>query len=81
MIKMTNVRHILNRSAAVLRQRVREFAPYAAIELLLPGGSLLALVLWLVRRRMKKREALVPAKPMVDAMVAPIGARRNAMAA
>lgn len=31
--------------------RVREVAPYAAIELILPGGSLLALLLWLYRRR------------------------------
>lgn len=30
---------------------VRALAPYAAIELLLPGGSLIALVLWLYRRR------------------------------
>ena len=31
--------------------RAREFAPYAAIELILPGGSLIAIVLWLYRRR------------------------------
>jgi hypothetical protein len=30
---------------------LRELAPYAAIELVLPGGSLLALLLWLYRRR------------------------------
>src|ERR1700739_1586327 len=30
--------------------RLRELAPYAAIELILPGGSLLALLLWLYRR-------------------------------
>jgi hypothetical protein len=30
---------------------LREFAPYAAIELLLPGGSLMALLLWFYRRR------------------------------
>ena len=76
MIEMRNVRHILNRAATVLRHRVREFAPYAAIEILLPGGSLLALVLWLVRRRMKKREALVSAKPAIDAMATPIGETR-----
>ena len=29
---------------------LRQLAPYAAIELLLPGGSLIALVLWLYRR-------------------------------
>ena len=32
-------------------QVVRQLGPYAAIELLLPGGSLLAIVLWLYRRR------------------------------
>jgi hypothetical protein len=37
---------------------LREFAPYAAIELLLPGGSLIALLLWFYRRykRTKTRE-------------------------
>ena len=32
---------------------VRSLGPYAAIELLLPGGSVLALLLWLYRRRRK----------------------------
>jgi len=35
--------------------RLREFAPYAAMELVLPGGSLLALGLWLYRRQRKVR--------------------------
>ena len=30
---------------------VRQLGPYAAIALLLPGGSVLALLLWLLRRR------------------------------
>ncbi len=30
---------------------VRELGPYAAIELVLPGGSLVALLLWFYRRR------------------------------
>jgi hypothetical protein len=30
---------------------LRELGPYAAIELLLPGGSLITLLLWLYRRR------------------------------
>ena len=34
---------------------LREFAPYAAIELIVPGGSVMALLLWLHRRR-KSRE-------------------------
>jgi hypothetical protein len=29
----------------------KELAPYAAIELLLPGGSFMALTLWFYRRR------------------------------
>lgn len=30
--------------------KLRRLAPYAMIELILPGGSLLALLLWLYRR-------------------------------
>lgn len=37
--------------AAVAFARLRELAPYALIELLLPGGSVLALTLWFYRRR------------------------------
>jgi hypothetical protein len=37
------------RTVAILR----EFGPYAAIELFLPGGSLLALLLWVCRRHPK----------------------------
>ena len=37
---------------------LRQLAPYAAIELLLPGGSLIALVLWLYRRN--KQAVRVP---------------------
>ena len=36
---------------------LQQLAPYAAIELLLPGGSLIALVLWLYRRHKKATEA------------------------
>jgi hypothetical protein len=35
----------------VVFARIRHFAPYAVIELLLPGGSVLALSLWFYRRR------------------------------
>jgi hypothetical protein len=31
--------------------RLKRFAPYALIELLLPGGSIIALTLWMLRRR------------------------------
>jgi hypothetical protein len=36
--------------AAALVVKLRGIAPYAAIELVLPGGSLIALLLWLYRR-------------------------------
>jgi hypothetical protein len=39
--------------AAAVLSRLRSLAPYAAIELVLPGGSLLALLLWLYRRYKK----------------------------
>lgn len=31
--------------------RLKDLAPYALIELLLPGGSMIALTLWFYRRR------------------------------
>jgi len=37
--------------AAAVIPRLRALAPYALIELILPGGSLMALLLWLYRRR------------------------------
>jgi hypothetical protein len=45
----------LNSQALTVATKLRELAPYAAIELILPGGSLMALLLWLYRR--KKRFA------------------------
>ncbi len=41
----------LNGHASVVVTKLREIAPYAAMELILPGGSLMALMLWLYRRR------------------------------
>ena len=38
-------------SAAALAAKLRDLAPYALIELILPGGSLMALLLWLYRRQ------------------------------
>jgi hypothetical protein len=38
-------------SAAVVIVRLKALAPYALIELILPGGSVMALLLWLYRRR------------------------------
>jgi hypothetical protein len=37
--------------AAAVIVRFRALAPYALIELILPGGSVVALLLWLYRRR------------------------------
>jgi len=43
----------LGACAAAVVAKLRDLAPYAAIELVLPGGSLMALLLWLYRRRKK----------------------------
>jgi len=40
----------LPRSSAIAAERLRELAPYAAL-LVLPGGSLMALLLWLYHRQ------------------------------
>jgi hypothetical protein len=37
-----------------LIQFARNASPYLAVELLLPGGSVIALLLWLYRHRFKK---------------------------
>ncbi len=36
--------------------RLKDIAPYAAMELILPGGSLMAILLWLYRRQKKAQE-------------------------
>lgn len=46
---------------------LRDLAPYAAIEILLPGGSLMALGLWFFRRK-ARRKALVPATSLAGTM-------------
>ncbi len=38
---------------AAVVAKLRDLAPYAAIELVLPGGSLIALLLWFYRSRQK----------------------------
>ena len=35
--------------------RLRNLAPYAALELVMPGGSVMAILLWLYRRRKQQR--------------------------
>jgi hypothetical protein len=44
-------RRTLSAYTAVVVAKLREFAPYAALELVMPGGSLMALGLWLYRRQ------------------------------
>jgi hypothetical protein len=39
------------RNAAAVIIKLKDLAPYALIELVLPGGSAMALLLWLYRRR------------------------------
>jgi len=41
----------LGGNAAPVIARLKALAPYALIELVLPGGSVMALLLWLYRRR------------------------------
>lgn len=36
--------------AVAAATKLKDFAPYALLELVLPGGSLMALLLWLYRR-------------------------------
>jgi hypothetical protein len=54
------VRRTLSAYTAVVVAKLREFAPYAALELVMPGGSLMALGLWLYRRQ--KRASLLAAQ-------------------
>lgn len=44
--------------------KLRELAPYAAIEIVLPGGSLMALLLWLYRRQRKAPYRTAPANTL-----------------
>jgi hypothetical protein len=37
-------------AASTVLARLRDLAPYAVLELVLPGGSVMALLLWLYRR-------------------------------
>jgi len=44
--------------AAAVIVRLKVLAPYALIELVLPGGSVMALLLWLYRRRQCYQSAI-----------------------
>jgi len=52
-----------------LANTVRELGPYAAIALILPGGSLIALGLWILRRRAR----IVASLPRLLVIVAALG--------
>lgn len=39
---------------------IRQVAPYLAIELILPGGSIIALILWLLRNRGRVQNRIRP---------------------
>jgi len=43
----------VNAYAVAIVAKLRDLAPYALMELILPGGSLMALLLWLYRRQKK----------------------------
>jgi hypothetical protein len=45
---------------------LRSLGPYAAIELLLPGGSVLALLLWLYRRQRRTVAASTAAAKLLS---------------
>lgn len=44
---------------------IRSAAPYLAIELILPGGSLIALILWLVKNRRSLKGKLAAAQARI----------------
>jgi hypothetical protein len=48
---------IMSRLATIIAC-IRSAAPYLAIELILPGGSLIALCLWLLKQRARRRGGL-----------------------
>ena len=50
-----------------IRAVLKEFAPYAAIELILPGGSVIAILCWLYRRRRRASSSFVN-HPSVNAL-------------
>lgn len=43
---------------AIIFACIRRAAPYLAIELILPGGSVIALCLWLLKSRPRRRGSL-----------------------
>ena len=50
--------------AAALAVKLRALAPYAVMELVLPGGSLMAILLWLYRRQKKSGCSRIEGHPL-----------------
>jgi hypothetical protein len=57
---------------------LKELAPYAAVELILPGGSLVALILWLHARRRARRAHELTTASHPRASITPLSVRRYA---
>jgi hypothetical protein len=51
MMRRLTMKALLDPWIVRLRALLRALGPYAAIELLLPGGSVIALLIWLYRHR------------------------------
>lgn len=56
--RVTDLKQTLAGWLTVCIAGLKALAPYAAIELLLPGGSLMALGLWLYQRRNNRKGAV-----------------------
>ena len=52
-VRCTPVARKLSGYTAAVVAKLRAIAPYALIELVLPGGSVMAFLLWLYRRQRK----------------------------
>jgi len=52
-------------------QGARDFGPYLLVELLLPGGSLIALLMWLFRRHPKRGNHNVQNSEKLSSRAAP----------
>jgi hypothetical protein len=50
-------------NAMAVTARLKALAPYALIELIMPGGSVMALLLWLYRRRKSLASNLLTGAP------------------
>jgi hypothetical protein len=63
--------------AKLIVPAVRALGPYLFVELLLPGGTLLALLLWLYQQRRKKGPAEGSLAPTVGNLSLQGGSSRN----